>query len=49
MNKVDINLDGVFNIDREMEETTEIEKVEVISDSENRNVCLLYTSDAADE
>ena len=38
MNKVDINLDGVFNIDREMEETTEIEKVEVISDSENRNV-----------
>ena len=38
MNKVDINLDGVFNIDREMEETTEIEKVEVISDSDNRNV-----------
>ena len=38
MNKVDINLDGVFNIDREMEETTEIEKVEVISDSEDRNV-----------
>ena len=38
MNKVDINLDGVFNIDREMEETTEIEKVEVISDIEDRNV-----------
>ena len=38
MNKVDIMLDGVFNIDREMEETTEIEKVEVISDIEDRNV-----------
>ena len=38
MNKVDINLDGVFNLDRAVEETKEIEKVEVISDSENRDI-----------
>ncbi len=40
MNKVDINLDGIFNIEREEgpKESTELEKIEVISDSENREV-----------
>ena len=40
MNKIDINLDGIFNIEREEEpkESTELEKIEVISDSENREV-----------
>ncbi|SVB05637.1 uncharacterized protein METZ01_LOCUS158491 [marine metagenome] len=40
MNKVDINLDGIFNIEREEEpkESVELEKVEVISDAENRNI-----------
>ena len=40
MNKVDINLDGVFNIEREEEpkESADLEKVEVISDVENRNI-----------
>ena len=40
MNKVDINLDGVFNIEREEEpkESVDLEKVEVISDVENRNI-----------
>ena len=40
MNKVDINLDGVFNIEREEEpkKSADLEKVEVISDVENRNI-----------
>ena len=41
MKKMDISLDGLFDIDgerEEVEETKEIEKVSVVSDTENREV-----------
>ena len=41
MKKMDISLDGLFDIDgerEEVEETKEIEKVSVVSDAENREV-----------
>ena len=38
MKKMDISLDGIFDIDGEREEVKELEKVDIVSDAENREV-----------